>query len=94
MLRFNIHKLEIKVGDSVLVGRFEDQGEGVSLLFTLEYNNVVICGTFQDLGQIWSVDTEGERFVATVEIETFRFKKDGTERNVRRIHGLDKYPYK
>ena len=65
-------KLRTKVGNAVLFGALKHEGESVCILVALECDNVVVAGTFEDLAEINRVETETDRTIASIVIQTCR----------------------
>ena len=73
VLRLNIHKLELKIGHSVLLGGLKNKGKDIGLLFALQGHNVIISGTLQDLGEVGGVNAQSKRLIAAITVEALSF---------------------
>ena len=84
MLLVEVHQLHLVVGDLLLVGRLEHEGDGVGLVLRLDRDNVVGVGALQDLAHAAEVHAHGELAVATELVEPV-----GPQGDVAVVHGLE-----
>lgn len=89
VLLVDIHKLEVVLGNAVVVGALEDEVERVGGVVGLEGEHVLVLGSAQDLGERDQVDTESDVAVASVGREGLGLVHHGDEGHVRVVHGLE-----
>lgn len=78
--------LEGKVGDSIVFFILKHQGQGVSIIFGLLRDNVVVASAFEDLGQVAEVDADRLGPVASEVIESFSLELEMDEAHFSRIY--------
>ena len=59
MVRLNVHELQVKVADSLGVGRLKHEGEDLGSVLGLEGDGVVVSAALQDLAQVGGVEAKG-----------------------------------
>ena len=89
MLLVEVHQLHLVVGDLLLVGRLEHEGDGVGLVLRLDRDNVVGVGALQDLAHAAEVHAHGELAVATELVEPVGPQGHGHQGDVAVVHGLE-----
>lgn len=90
MLLVNVHKLEVILGDTVVIGRLKDEVELIGGVLSLEGEDVLVLGSAQHLGQRRQVDAKGNVAVASVRAEAVGLEHHRHERDVGVVHGLQR----
>mmetsp|Transcript_25832 Transcript_25832/g.79718 ORF Transcript_25832/g.79718 Transcript_25832/m.79718 type:complete len:331 (-) Transcript_25832:20-1012(-) len=88
-LRVDLHELELELALLRLVLRLSDDGQDVAVVDVAEGDDVVVLGGLEDLAERLEVDAQHRLALARVHGEAAAAERQGDERDVRGVHGLD-----
>lgn len=88
VLLVDVHKLEVVLGDAVVVGGLEGEAELIRGIVGPEGEDVLVLGGAEDLGQRGEVHAESDVTVAAIRAEAVGLEHHGHQGNVGVVHGL------
>jgi hypothetical protein len=84
----NVHELEIKLREALGIWGLKHEGDGISIVFTLHGDGIIVRSTFKDLGEVLELHAHRDVAVAAIVLKAVRAELKGDEGDMGGIHGL------